>query len=69
MVSPKHLGLEEIVTFNVHFKGAQSVPFFLNRSEADKLALRAKREGVTVQQFIHKVVRDSAENPPPFWKR
>jgi len=59
MITPKHLGIKEIVTFAVHFEDGKPVPFFLTRSEADRLILRAKREGITVQQFIQMTVRDS----------
>lgn len=61
MVTPKHLGIEEIVTFAVHFEDGKPVPFFLTRPEADRLILRAKREGITVQQFIERTLRDSLD--------
>jgi hypothetical protein len=68
MVEPKHLGIEEIVTFAVYFDDG-SIQFFLTRTEADRLTLRAKREGITVQQLIQRIVRDSlGGDPPPFWK-
>ena len=59
MVTPKHLGIAEIVTFAVHFDDGKPVPFFPTRPEADRLRERARREGITVQQFIQMTVRDS----------
>jgi len=59
MITPKHLGIEEIVTFAVYFEDGKPVRFFLTRLEADRLRERAKREGITVQQFIEMALRDS----------
>ena len=56
MITPKHLGIKEIVTFAVHFEDGKPVPFFLTRPEADRLKERAKREGIPVQQFIQAAV-------------
>jgi hypothetical protein len=66
----KRLGTEELIALAVYFNRAKPISFLLTGSEFDKLRERARREGLTVQRFIQRIVLDSLEDDsPPFWKR